>query len=88
MINPMIICQTCQTEYESFAWAPSQAPDCSAIASTDGVNGYFGSTLVDMEFWQWTTGKPIHIKIGDICDKCIQQVMDSGALKYSNSNWG
>jgi hypothetical protein len=78
----MIVCDTCRQEYEQIFDTPytDQGFDCSAIANKSGVIGYYGSTLVDMEVWKWTTGKPLHVKEGIICDSCIKPLIESGAI--------
>ena len=72
----MIICNTCKNVYEGLfeSWT-EQGIDCSADATEEGVIGHYGSTLVDMEVWKWTTGKPIHVKHGMICDSCIRPLI-------------
>lgn len=83
-----IICNTCKAEYESLFEMVEAGLDCSADATEEGVIGHYGSTLVDMEMWKWTTGKPLHIKSGMICDACISPLIDSGALVFERDYMG
>jgi len=78
----MIICNTCKNEYEDLFGNGEQGNDCSADATEEGVIGNYGSTLVDLEMWKWSVGKPIHVKHGMICDECIKPLMDSGELVF------
>jgi hypothetical protein len=84
----MVVCETCKKEYESIFQHTNQGIDCSAEADEKGVIGHYGSTLVDLEVWRWTTGKPLHVKNGIICDECIKPLMESGALEFERSYWG
>jgi hypothetical protein len=80
-----VMCNTCNRFYEALFESGEQGIDCSADATEQGVIGYFGSTLVDLEMWKWAVGKPLHVKHGMICDPCIKPLIESGALVFERN---
>lgn len=85
-----IKCQTCGFDYESIFDSPYQGIDCAAHADDKGVEGYYGSTLVDMDYYEWNPifGKPIHVKEGIICDECIKPLLEDNLLVFSKTLYG
>ena len=56
-----------------------QAFGCAASLSGSMVHGAYGS-LIDFETWVLTERAPRTLEDGEICDHCIQDLIDAGAI--------
>jgi len=93
----MVICDICGSEHEAIFESTNQGCDCSASVLKDGIVGHYGSTVIDMQYWTWTTGMPLHIKrIFDkhdrtsqyetnICDECIKGLIDNKLIELNKT---
>ena len=77
-----VVCATCQNTYTSIrgCYPSQQAYRCSAVADEVSVTGHYGSTVADMERWLFVGKRPDSVRSGNMCDVCIVDLRDRGAI--------
>lgn len=78
---PIVTCVVCKREYTGFSH--DQAYDCAADITPTGVQGHYGSSVADMTQLRFVPDHPDipqGITDGQICDSCIVDLQERGAL--------
>ena len=79
--TPIVICARCKREHEGFTH--DQADGCAADISAKGIYGHYGSAEADMTEMHFTPDHPDvpkGLEGGQMCDLCIIELRDKGAL--------
>jgi hypothetical protein len=77
-----VVCATCGKSYPALKGMKKtqQAYRCSATVYGNQITGHYGSTVIDLETWQFPNGRPEHIKEGIICDEDIEKLISEGLI--------
>jgi hypothetical protein len=70
-------------EYEAFdeiSARQNQAMHCAATVVNNSIYGFYGSTIADGMKFEFKTNRPIEIEEGNICDQCIQNLIDNDKI--------
>ncbi len=78
----MIKCDSCNKEYPVIYKGTNQGKRCAAVVEETYIIGCYGSHLIDMEQWEFTVDRPDWVKLGIICDPCIQKLMDNDEIVF------
>lgn len=79
-MEPVVNCATCGKGYRAIFKESDQAENCAATVSGESITGHYGSTVIDMEIWQFKGDRPETVKDGVICDPCVVALRDAGQI--------
>jgi hypothetical protein len=78
---PIVTCARCKRTHEGFTH--DQADGCAADITNKGIVGHYGSAEADMMELRFVEGHslvPAGLEGGQMCDICIVELRDAGAL--------
>lgn len=75
-----VTCKTCGKGYPAIFKEYDQGDDCAANVHGNQVTGHYGSALIDTQTWEFVEGRPQEVKEGVICDPCVRELQDKGAI--------
>jgi|TARA_Y100000034_G_scaffold14240_1_gene14898 hypothetical protein len=80
--NEVIKCDSCNMEYPVIFWGKVIGKRCASVVEEEHIIGCYGSYLIDTEQWAFTVDRPDWVKLGIICDPCVQKLMDNDEIKF------
>ena len=76
-----VVCARCESTFANVGFGDDQGSGCASTHNGKFLSGHYGSMRHDMKLYR--VAQPQHIPEGNICDGCIDTLLESGVLNHT-----